>query len=122
MSLVARHLEEHGLPTVLIANARDIVETCGVARLLFTDFPLGNPCGVPYDGDMQRDIVAQALDMLASAKAPRSTIEAPQAWPHGEAWKAKIFTPEQPFQDPEATARWLRDKAEYKRLRQAGEI
>ena len=122
MSLVARYLEEHGLPTVLIANARDIVETCGVARLLFTDFPLGNPCGVPYDGDMQRAIVAQALDLLASAEAARTTIEAPQVWPHGEAWKAKIFTPEQPFQDAETTARWHRDKAEYKRLRQARKI
>ena len=31
MSLVARHLEEAGLPTVVMGSARDIVEECGVA-------------------------------------------------------------------------------------------
>ena len=67
MSLVARHLEENGIPTVVIGSARDIVEECGVARFLFSDFPLGNPCGVPYDREMQRDIVGFALDLLEGA-------------------------------------------------------
>ena len=67
MSLVARHLEANGIPTVVIGNARDIVENCGVARLLFTDFPLGSPCGEPGDVEMQRAIVSMALDLLESA-------------------------------------------------------
>lgn len=41
ISLVARYLEESSIPTVVIATARDIVEHCGVARLVFVDFPLG---------------------------------------------------------------------------------
>ncbi len=45
VSLVARHLEENGVPTVIMGTARDIVEHCGVARLVFSDFPLGSPCG-----------------------------------------------------------------------------
>ena len=57
MSLVSRHLEANGIPTVVIGSARDIVEECGVARFLFSDFPLGNPCGKPYDVEMQRAIV-----------------------------------------------------------------
>ena len=32
MSLVSRHLEANGIPTVVIGSARDIVEECGVAR------------------------------------------------------------------------------------------
>ncbi len=40
-SLVARHLEANGIPTVVIATARDIVESAAVPRLLFVDFPLG---------------------------------------------------------------------------------
>jgi hypothetical protein len=88
VSLVARHLEEKGLPTVVVGSARDIVEECGVARFVFNDFPLGNPCGVPYDREMQRAIVGIALDLLESATRPRTTIQAPFVWsPGDEAWK-----------------------------------
>ncbi len=120
--MIARCLEEDGLPTVMIANARDIVEYCGVARLVFTNFPLGNPCGVPYDAAMQREIVSMALDLLVGAEAPRTTLEAPYVWPGGEDWKAKVFTQEQPFLNEEATERWLRDKAEYRQLKEEGKI
>ena len=64
MSLVARHLEEAGIPTVIIGSGRDIVEECGVPRFLFVDFPLGNPCGKPWDRDMQHAITGAALDLL----------------------------------------------------------
>jgi D-proline reductase (dithiol) PrdB len=60
VSLVARHLEANGIPTVIIGSARDVVEHCGVPRFYFTDFPLGNPCGHPWRPDMQREIVRQA--------------------------------------------------------------
>lgn len=87
MSLVARALEAGGIPTVIIGSGRDIVEHCGVPRLLFTDFPLGNPCGPPYERDAQADIAARALDLLESATAPRTTVKAPQLWPGGEGWR-----------------------------------
>jgi len=88
VSLVARQLEENGLPTVVVGSARDIVEECGVARFVFSDFPLGNPCGVPYDREMQHAIVGIALDLLESATLPRTTIQTPFVWsPGDEAWK-----------------------------------
>ena len=65
MSLVARFLEEHGFPTLIIGSAIDIVETCGVPRYLHVDFPLGNPCGKPFDRAMQKRIVTQGLSMLS---------------------------------------------------------
>ena len=86
MGLVSRHLESNGIPTVVIGSARDIVEQCGVPRFLFTDFPLGNPCGAPYDAEMQRTIVAMALDLLESARFPRTTIQTPFSWPDN-AWR-----------------------------------
>ena len=67
MSLVARHLEANGIPTVIIGSALDVVEYCGVPRFLFTDFPLGNPCGHPYDRDMQEAIVRQAIAISTAA-------------------------------------------------------
>jgi len=35
VSLVARHLETNGIPTVVLGCAKDIVEHCGVPRFLF---------------------------------------------------------------------------------------
>ncbi len=80
VSLVARHLESRGIPTVVIGSARDIVEECGVPRFLFVDFPLGNPCGKPWDRAMQDAIASAALDLLVSAWAPRTTVQRPEIW------------------------------------------
>ena len=87
MSLVGRHLEANGIATVVIGSARDIVEQCGVARFVFSDFPLGNPCGRPWDGDMQQSILGMALDLLESARVPRTTVQTPFLWSEDESWK-----------------------------------
>jgi hypothetical protein len=86
VSLTARHLEENGLPTVVLGSARDIVEECGVARFVFTDFPLGNPCGKPWDVEMQKSIVGSALQSLVQAWMPRTTVQTPVYWDHEE-WR-----------------------------------
>jgi hypothetical protein len=90
LSLVARHLEAGGIPTVLIGSALDVVEHCGAPRFYFTDFPLGNPCGHPWRPDMQRDILRQALALFETSKAPRTTVRAPFAWhEEGAIWRAR---------------------------------
>jgi len=86
VSLVARHLEENKIPTIVVGSARDIVEECGVARFLFTDFPLGNPFGKPWDKEMQSSIMDMALDLLQSAWQPRTTVQAPFIWSEDETW------------------------------------
>ncbi|MGH8326062.1 MAG: hypothetical protein ACRET2_04800 [Steroidobacteraceae bacterium] len=80
MSLVARHLEANGIPTVIIGSALDIVEHCGVPRFVFSDFPLGNPCGHPWDKDMQAATVRLALRVLQTATEPRTTVRSPFEW------------------------------------------
>lgn len=80
MSLVARHLEANGIPTVIMGSARDIVEECGVPRFVFTDFPLGNPCGKPWDTEMQKSILENTLTLLERAWIPRTTVQTPFRW------------------------------------------
>ena len=90
ISLVARHLETNGIPTVIIGSALDVVEHCGVPRFYFTDFPLGNPCGHPWAGDMQREIVRNALKLFEAATAPRTTVRSPFAWKEdGAIWRPR---------------------------------
>jgi hypothetical protein len=105
VSLVSRHLEAAGIPSVVIGSARDIVEECGVARFLFSDFPLGNPCGPPYDEATQRATLGHALDLLETATLPRTTVQSPFRWSDDSSWKD----------------RYARiDPAEAERLREAG--
>ena len=75
------------MATVVLGSARDIVEHCGVPRFVFTDFPLGNPCGKPYDVAMQRTIISLGLDLLEKAFAPRTTVQTPFVWSDDQSWR-----------------------------------
>ena len=87
VSLVARHLEAHGVATVIMGCARDVVEHCGVPRFLFSDFPLGNSAGRPFDVDSQVQTLELALRVLESAPAARTTVQSPLRWSEDASWK-----------------------------------
>jgi hypothetical protein len=112
VSLASRHLEANGIPTVILGAARDIVEQAGVARFVFTDFPLGNSAGKPYDAEMQRAIVGMGLDLLEQARFPRTTLQTPFRW-DDDAWRAGYMRVN------EANAEELRRAGEERRKRRA---
>ena len=87
MSLIARHLEANGVPTVILGSALDVVEHCGVSRFAFVDFPLGNPCGRPWERTMQTAIVTTAVGLFESAEGPRTTLRLPHCWGEDEGWR-----------------------------------
>jgi hypothetical protein len=87
VSLVARHLEAHDIPTVIMGCARDVVEHCGVPRFVFSDFPLGNSAGKPFDIASQAATLELALQVLETASAPRTTVQSPQRWSDDPSWK-----------------------------------
>jgi hypothetical protein len=87
VSLHARHLEAHGIATVIMGCAKDIVEHCGVPRFLYSDFPLGNSAGKPFDTDSQAATLELALQLLEQAPAARTTLQSPQRWRDDPAWK-----------------------------------
>jgi hypothetical protein len=87
VSLVARHLEAGGIPTVIMGCAKDIVEHCGVPRFLFSDFPLGNSAGRPFDADSQALTLELALRVLETAPAARTTVQSPLRWRNDASWK-----------------------------------
>ena len=87
VSLAARHLEANGIPTVIMGCAKDIVEYCGVPRFLFSDFPLGNSAGRPFDVESQRHTLELALRVLESAPGARTTMQSPLRWSEDASWK-----------------------------------
>ena len=87
MSLVARHLEANGIPTIVMGCAKDIVEQVGVPRFLFSDFPLGNAAGRPNDPASQAFTLELALKVLETAPGPRTTVQSPLRWSASPDWK-----------------------------------
>ena len=121
VGLAARHLEANGIPTVILGSARDIVEHCGVPRFVFTDFPLGNPCGKPYDREMQRLIVETALDLLESAVRPRTTVQTPFVWSDDPSWRASYMKVDTAHREELAAAGEARRSA-YEVARKEGRL
>ena len=122
MSLVARHLEAHGIPSVIMGCAKDIVEHCGVPRFVFSDFPLGNAAGRPFDVESQALTLELALRVLETAPAARTTVQSPLRWREDGSWKLDFsnldrMTPEQiaerrrEFDEIKAIAKTKRDEA-----------
>jgi D-proline reductase (dithiol) PrdB len=122
VSLVARHLEAAGIPTIIMGCAKDIVEHCGVPRLLFSDFPLGNAAGRPFDAESQAQTLELALRVLESAPAARTTVQSPLRWRADAGWKRDYLnlaalTPEtiaerrKEFDEVKAVARSKREGA-----------
>jgi len=87
VSLAARHLEANGISTVIMGCAKDIVELCGVPRFLFSDFPLGNSAGRPFDVESQRQTLELALQRLERAPGARTTMQSPLRWSEDASWK-----------------------------------
>jgi glycine/betaine/sarcosine/D-proline reductase family selenoprotein B len=87
VSLIARHLEAGGIATVVMGAAKDIVEHCGVPRFCFSDFPLGNSAGKPFDPASQAATLELALRVLEAAPGPRTTVQSPQRWAADPSWK-----------------------------------
>ena len=86
-SLVARHLEANGVPTVVMGCAKDIVEHAAVPRFLFSDFPLGNSAGKPHDLPSQAFTLELALRVLERAPSAQTTVQSPLRWSSDAAWK-----------------------------------
>lgn len=91
MGLAARHLEANGIPTVIMGCAKDIVEHCGVPRFVWSDFPLGNSAGRPFDVESQAQTLELALRLLGAAPAARTTVSSPLRWTADATWKHRFL-------------------------------
>ncbi len=113
MSLIARHLEANGIPTVIMGCGKDIVEHVGAPRFLFSDFPLGNAAGKPNDIQSQAFTMELALKVLETAVGPRTTVQSPLRWSEDASWKLDFSNIEQ-MSDEEIARR----RAEFDRNKQ----
>lgn len=67
MGLIARAIEESGIPTVSLANLKGAILRVKPPRTLVTRFPRGQTVGPAGDAATQRAVVLAALNLLATA-------------------------------------------------------
>ncbi len=91
MSLVARHLEANGIPTVVLCCARDITASAFPPRAVFVNYPLGNTCGRPNDPENQREVLAFALRVLETAERPGEIVDTPFRWDESDSWMDRVY-------------------------------
>ncbi len=84
MGLLARAIEEAGIPSVSLSSALDITSLVRPPRAVFVNFPLGHQCGKPLDPDGQTRILLDALRLLETATTPGSLVQLPYAWDDGD--------------------------------------
>lgn len=70
MSVIARVLEEAGLPTVSLALIKEHAAKVKPPRALFVPFPYVYPLGKPNDPRIQHRVIAAALELLEYPEAP----------------------------------------------------
>lgn len=80
MGLVARVIEEAGIPTVLVSTGRDLTAQVLPPRSVFVNFPMGNPFGRVGDRATQRKILLDALRLAETAEQGGVLVDLPYEW------------------------------------------
>src|SRR5207245_2604684 len=73
--------------------ARDIVEHCGVPRFLFSDFPLGNSAGRPFDSASQAATLEPALRVADVVKIESRDGDETRSQLVGKEWAVRKMPP-----------------------------
>ena len=81
MGLIARAIEEQGIPTVCVVMNRDITDNVKTPRALFVHFPYGAPLGPAGNAAVQEAVIRAALELLTHATQPGAIVEAGIEWP-----------------------------------------
>ena len=81
MSVLARFIEEAGIPTVVVTMMPDVAALWRAPRVVGVEFPFGHAFGMPSDAAMQRTVCEHALRALSEAAAPEYRLDVPIEWP-----------------------------------------
>ena len=98
MPVLARWIEESGIPTVVVTMMPAVAEERRAPRIVGVEFPFGHSFGMPGDKAMQRRVLDLALRVLAGASAFGTRVDADIEWPVPlrdayKAWQPKEASP-----------------------------
>lgn len=90
MGLVARTIEQQGIPTVSLSIQRELTEKTRPPRALFLRWPFGHPLGEPFNAAQQRWILCDALRAFQEVQTPGTIIDLPYLWRRPGPWSRKL--------------------------------
>ena len=93
MGLIQRAIEAEGISTISISLNRGITEKVKPPRALLVAFPLGHPMGNPFDKELQRQILMEALNHLTKITEPGTIADLTESY-HIEGGKCTLCTVE----------------------------
>ncbi len=76
---------------MILACARDITASAFPPRAVFSNVPLGNPAGRPFDPENQRAVLGAALHLLEQASGPGTIVDLPHRWLGDPAWGEHVY-------------------------------
>lgn len=94
--MLARELEQAGIPTVLVTPMPDGAEHLLAPRIVGVEFPFGHPFGQPGDRNTQRRVLETVLTVLTGAGAPGTRVDVDLAWPEPRGAAYRSWQPAEP--------------------------
>jgi hypothetical protein len=94
--VLARRIEDAGIPTVVVTMMPTTAEQLLAPRIVGVEFPFGHPFGMPGDRPLQRRVLATALTLLAGAAEPGARVDIDVEWPQPRAEAYRAWQPAQP--------------------------
>jgi D-proline reductase (dithiol) PrdB len=94
--VLARVIEEAGVPTVTVTMMPDLAAKFRLSRIVGVEFPFGHAFGLPNDVQMQRTVCEAALKLLDEAAVPESRLDVDIEWPIESAVAYRDWQPAQP--------------------------
>ena len=89
MGLIARAIEEAGIPTTSLSSAYDLTALVKPPRSFFVNYPLGHTAGRPFDRENQTAILRNALGRAGEITEPGAIVELPLIW-DDPSWQAGV--------------------------------
>jgi D-proline reductase (dithiol) PrdB len=78
--LLARLIEEAGIPTMVLGQLRRVLELVRPPRAVLTSFPRGATIGAPGNFEQQRQVLLDTLATLDEADTPGEIYPLPYSW------------------------------------------
>ena len=76
-----------------MSSAWSITSAVNPPRAVYLDFPLGHTAGKPHDYALQRRILREALEALATIDTPGTIRRLPYRWSEDDTWKDGVRRP-----------------------------
>jgi hypothetical protein len=93
VGLIARVVEEAGIPTLCMTSALDITQAVKPPRAVFLNFPLGHQTGKPNQPELQRQIVKDAMRAFETITVPGTIVQLPYVWDANDrSWEQRDYT------------------------------